>query len=57
MKNTLVGRLRRQNSFYIIVIPLSENHFLFLKILPRNLRIDSCIANILKIKHHITIIL
>ena len=41
------------------VIPLLENHFLYLKILPRNLWIDLCIriANISNIKHHITIIL
>ena len=43
------------------VIPLLENYFLYLKILPRNLWIDlimySCIANILNIKHQITIIL
>ena len=59
LQSTLVGRLRHQNSFIIYisgVLLLLENHFLYLKILPRNLWIDLCIhiqRLISNIKHQI----
>ena len=40
LKSTLVRRIRGQTINISGVIPLLENHFLYLKIFPRNLQID-----------------